>query len=104
MKAARVLKFGPPNVIINDDLPRPEPDAGQLLVRIKAAGVGNWDALIREGKVESLYRSFSAPSYQELSRESDNTFQDSRLAAKCTERQMSNSPGHTRNLLWLQPE
>jgi NADPH:quinone reductase-like Zn-dependent oxidoreductase len=52
MKAARVLQFGPPNVIINDDLPRPEPGAGQLLVRIKAAGVGNWDALIREGKVE----------------------------------------------------
>jgi len=52
MKAARVLRFGPPNVIINDDLPRPEPAAGQLLVRVKAAGVGNWDALIREGKIE----------------------------------------------------
>ena len=52
MKAARVLRFGPPNVIVNDDLPRPEPAAGQLLVRVKAAGVGNWDALIREGKVE----------------------------------------------------
>src|SRR6185436_6391498 len=25
--------------------------AGQLLVRVKAAGVGDWDALIREGKV-----------------------------------------------------
>src|ERR1043166_3147394 len=52
MKAARVLRFGPPGVIVNDDLPRPEPAAGQLLVRVKAAGVGNWDALIREGKVE----------------------------------------------------
>ncbi len=52
MKAARVLRFGPPNVITNDDLPRPEPTAGQLLVRVKAAGVGNWDALIREGKIE----------------------------------------------------
>lgn len=52
MKAARILRFGPPNVIINDDLPRPEPAAGQLLVRVKAAGVGNWDALIREGKIE----------------------------------------------------
>ncbi len=52
MKAARILRFGPPNVIVNDDLPRPEPTAGQLLVRVKAAGVGNWDALIREGKVE----------------------------------------------------
>lgn len=42
----------PPNVIINDDLPQPEPAAGQLLVRVKAAGVVNWDAFIREGKVE----------------------------------------------------
>jgi NADPH:quinone reductase-like Zn-dependent oxidoreductase len=52
MKAPRVLQFGPPNVIMIDDLPRPEPGARQLLVRVKAAGVGNWDALIREGKVE----------------------------------------------------
>ena len=51
MKAARVLQFGPPNVIMTDDLPRPEPGAGQLLVRVKAAGVGNWDALVREGKM-----------------------------------------------------
>ena len=52
MKAARVLRLGPPSVISNDDVPRPEPGAGQLLVRVKAAGVGNWDALIREGKVQ----------------------------------------------------
>jgi len=51
MKAARVLRFGPPDVITNDELPRPEPAAGQLLVRVKAAGVGNWDALVREGKI-----------------------------------------------------
>src|SRR6476661_3642111 len=50
MKAARILRFGPPSVIEIDDLPLPEPAAGQLLVRVKAAGVGNWDALIREGK------------------------------------------------------
>jgi NADPH:quinone reductase-like Zn-dependent oxidoreductase len=52
MRAARVLRFGPPSVITIDDVPRPEPGAGQLLVRLSAAGVGNWDALIREGKVE----------------------------------------------------
>jgi NADPH:quinone reductase-like Zn-dependent oxidoreductase len=52
MKAARVLRFGPPSVITNDDVPQPEPGAGQLLVHVKAAGVGNWDALIREGRVE----------------------------------------------------
>src|SRR5215470_17853837 len=52
MKAARVLRFGPPSVITNDDVPQPEPGARQLLVHVKAAGVGNWDALIRESKVE----------------------------------------------------
>jgi NADPH:quinone reductase-like Zn-dependent oxidoreductase len=51
MKAARVLRFGPPSVITNVDLPGPEPAAGQLLVHVKAAGVGNWDALVREGKL-----------------------------------------------------
>jgi len=39
-------------VITIENLPQPEPSAGQLLVRVKAAGVGDWDALIREGKVE----------------------------------------------------
>jgi len=39
-------------VITIDDLPRPEPATGQLLVRVKAAGVGPWDALIRGGKVK----------------------------------------------------
>jgi NADPH:quinone reductase-like Zn-dependent oxidoreductase len=50
MKAAGILKFGPPSVITVDDLPRPEPSSGELLVRVLAAGVGPWDALIREGK------------------------------------------------------
>lgn len=52
MKAMRVLQFGPPTLISNDEVPRPEPGARQLLVRVKAAGVGNWDKLIREGKVQ----------------------------------------------------
>ena len=52
MKAARVLRFGPPSVITVDDLRRPEAGAGQLLVRVQAAGVGNWDALIRDGRVQ----------------------------------------------------
>lgn len=52
MRVARILRLGPPNVITNDEVPRPQPTAGQLLVRVKAAGVGNWDALIREGKIK----------------------------------------------------
>jgi NADPH:quinone reductase-like Zn-dependent oxidoreductase len=52
MKAARILQFGPPSVIKDHDLSQPKPAPGELLVRVKAAGVGNWDALIREGKVQ----------------------------------------------------
>jgi len=52
MRAARIQRFGPPSVITIDELPRPEPGSGQLLVRVKAAGVGHWDALVREGKVQ----------------------------------------------------
>ena len=50
MKAARIHQFGAPEVVVIDDLSRPNPDTGELLVRVKAAGVGPWDALIREGK------------------------------------------------------
>ena len=50
MKAARIHQFGPPDVIVIDDVPRPAPGAGEVLVRVSHAGVGPWDALIREGK------------------------------------------------------
>jgi NADPH:quinone reductase-like Zn-dependent oxidoreductase len=50
MKAVCVLEFGPPAVITIDDLPCRQPSSGQLLVRVRAAGVGPWDALVREGK------------------------------------------------------
>lgn len=50
MKAARIHRFGPPEVIVIDDLHRPAPGGGQVLVRVASAGVGPWDALIREGK------------------------------------------------------
>ena len=33
-----------------DDIPYPTPEEGELVVRVAAAGVGPWDALIREGK------------------------------------------------------
>jgi NADPH:quinone reductase-like Zn-dependent oxidoreductase len=50
LRAATIRQFGPPSVIVTSDLPRPEPAEGEVLVRVKAAGVGPWDALIREGK------------------------------------------------------
>ena len=50
MKAARIHRFGPPDVIVLEDVPRPSPDLDQVLIRVAAAGVGPWDALIREQK------------------------------------------------------
>jgi NADPH:quinone reductase-like Zn-dependent oxidoreductase len=50
MRAVRVFRYGSVDAIQNVEMPRPEPGPGQLLVQVKAAGVGPWDALIREGK------------------------------------------------------
>jgi NADPH:quinone reductase and related Zn-dependent oxidoreductases len=50
MRAAIIFQFGSPNAIVNSELDRPEVGDEQVLVRIAAAGVGPWDALIREGK------------------------------------------------------
>lgn len=50
MKAGRIHSFGPPSAIVIDEIPRPTPEEGELVVRVDAAGVGPWDALIREGK------------------------------------------------------
>src|SRR6516165_7997381 len=44
--------FGPPDVVVVEEVPRPVPASGKLLVRVAATGVGPWDALIREGKSE----------------------------------------------------
>lgn len=50
MKAVRVHRFGPPDVISLEDVPKPEPGYGEVLIQVKAAGVGPWDALVRSGK------------------------------------------------------
>ena len=50
MKAARIHQFGSPDVIVIDDVPCPTPGHGEVIVRVAAAGVGPWDALIRTGR------------------------------------------------------
>jgi len=50
MKAVRVHTFGPPEVISFDEVPKPEPGEGEIVVQVKAAGVAPWDALVRSGK------------------------------------------------------
>lgn len=50
MKAARIHRFGGPDVIEVEEISRPSPGPGEVLVRVAAAGVAPWDALIREGR------------------------------------------------------
>ena len=49
MTAARIHRFGPPNVITLERIHVPELREEEVLVRVDAAGVGNWDALVRTG-------------------------------------------------------
>jgi NADPH:quinone reductase-like Zn-dependent oxidoreductase len=56
MKAEVIYQFGPISAIVAADIPQPQPTAGQVLVRIHAAGVGPWDALIREAQAGTDYK------------------------------------------------
>jgi NADPH:quinone reductase len=49
MKAIRVHEFGPPEVLKLEEIPTPKPAAGQVLVRIHAAGVNPYEAAQRAG-------------------------------------------------------
>ena len=49
MKAIRVSEFGGPETLKIQDVPDPKPDSGQVLVRVKAAGINPVDTYIRSG-------------------------------------------------------
>jgi NADPH2:quinone reductase len=49
MKAIRVHEFGGSAVLKLDDVPDPKPGAGEVLVRVRAAGVNPVDAYIHSG-------------------------------------------------------
>ena len=54
MKAIRVRKFGGPEVLELEEVPVPQPGAGQVLVRVHAAGVNPYETYIRAGKYALL--------------------------------------------------
>lgn len=49
MKAIRVHRFGGPEVMAYEDIAHPIAAAHQVIVQVRAAGVGPWDAWIRSG-------------------------------------------------------
>src|SRR6266446_8410481 len=50
VRAIRVHESGGIDTMRLDEIPRPVPEAGEVLVVVKAAGVGPWDRLVREGQ------------------------------------------------------
>src|ERR1022692_2581441 len=49
MKAIRVHEFGGPEVLKFEDVPDLQAGAGQVVVRVKAAGVNPFDTYMRQG-------------------------------------------------------
>lgn len=54
MKAVRLHEYGGPEVLKYEDAPRPEPAAGEVLVRVHAAGVNPVDWKIRAGHMKGF--------------------------------------------------
>src|SRR5690242_20617464 len=52
MKAAYINQPGPPESIVVGELPKPQPTAGQVLVKVGAAAVNPIDTYIRSGAVK----------------------------------------------------
>ena len=57
MRAAAVDRFGPPAALRLRTLPVPEPESREVLIALHAAGVGVWDASIRDGTWQPAGRS-----------------------------------------------
>ncbi len=54
MRAIRVHEFGDPDVLTLEETPQPEPVAGEVLVRIQAAGVNPYETYVRAGLYTEL--------------------------------------------------
>jgi NADPH:quinone reductase-like Zn-dependent oxidoreductase len=55
MKAVRFDEYGPVEVLGVRDVPVPEPGPGQVLVRVKAAGINPGEAKIRDGSLHERW-------------------------------------------------
>ena len=55
MKAVRIHKYGGPEVLQYEDAPRPQPEAGEVVVRVHAAGVNPIDWKVREGYMKDFW-------------------------------------------------
>ncbi len=53
MQAVRIHNYGAPEVLILEDVPKPEPVPGEVLIRVHAAGVNPMDYKVRAGAAKN---------------------------------------------------
>ncbi len=54
-KASVLVGYGSPDVLVWSEVPMPEPAAGQIRIRVQAAGVGPTDLKIRRGDLRAVF-------------------------------------------------
>ena len=54
MKAAQLAGFGPPDILRVNDVARPSPGAGEVLVSVQASSVNGHDTIVRAGKLKMV--------------------------------------------------
>ncbi len=55
MRAVVIDRFGGPEVLSVRNIPVPEPEPDQILVRVGSAGIGIWDVGEREGRLAKMF-------------------------------------------------
>lgn len=53
MKAVRIHSYGEPEMLVYEEVPRPEPGPGEVLLLVHAAGVNPLDCKVREGRMKA---------------------------------------------------
>ncbi|MAI33791.1 MAG: Zn-dependent oxidoreductase [Rhodopirellula sp.] len=61
MRAIGLTQYGGPEVLHLVDLPEPEPSAGEVKVRVRAAGINPVDVMVREGDLAPLFADIEPP-------------------------------------------
>ena len=54
MKAIRIHSYGGPEVLRLEDIPRPSPGPGELLIKVHAASVNPVDGAVRQGHMQQF--------------------------------------------------
>lgn len=67
MKAIRIHEYGGPEVLRYEDVSRPEPGEGEVLVRVRAAGINPLDIKVRKGLIQSTPPRFPMTLGRDLS-------------------------------------